>query len=137
MFVLLLCCWFLSGVVLYDSSIIQFTTFVHRLCQSFDTKASGSRMLTSILSEFASSIIDAMAMAMEFGVPKDCKDSPFHSKWRHFLLEYVKGPWFLHLPAEVKLAIKKFLDHPTSLPYDEQRIDNFMTNRFEITAVNF
>ena len=90
-------------------------------------------MLTSILSEFASSIIDAMAMAMEFGVPKDCKDSPFHSKWRHFLLEYVKGPWFLHLPAEVKLAIKKFLDHPTSLPYDEQRIDNFMTNRFAIS----
>jgi len=65
---------------------------------------------------------------MEFGVPPDCKDSPFHGKWRLYLLDYVNGARFRHLSIEVKQAIKKFLDHPTSLPYDEERINNFMTN---------
>jgi len=65
---------------------------------------------------------------MEFGVPPDCKDSPFHGKWRLYLLDYVKGARFRHLSIDVKQAIKKFLDHPTSLPYDEERINNFMTN---------
>jgi len=65
---------------------------------------------------------------MEFSVPPDCKDSPFHFKWRLSLLEFVKDKRFQHLPQDVKQAIKKFLDHPTSLPYDESKIDNFLTN---------
>jgi len=65
---------------------------------------------------------------MDFRVPPDCKDSPFHYKWRLHMLEHVKKETFWRQPEPVRLAVKKFLDHPTSLPYDHQKVDNFMTN---------
>lgn len=65
---------------------------------------------------------------MEFAVPKDCVDSSFHKKWRLFLLDFVKEWQFDHLQKKVKDALKKFLDHPTSLPYEESKIENFLRN---------
>jgi len=65
---------------------------------------------------------------MEFRVPPDCKDSPFHYKWRLHVLKAVQEESFWRLHEEVRIAVKKFLDHPTSLPYEHQKVLNFMTN---------